>query len=113
MDKVYKVDNLYLGMVEHFQKGKRVTNAHVLVKSVYDGEMLDLNLCKMINEEMSDDDEIYFERTLIPFNEVSHSRINWGSVSREDALKLGYYMYDRYLKFLRIKRVPLVRSMKK
>lgn len=112
MDKMFSIDNLYLGMVEHIQKGKAVTNTHVLVKSIYENEMLDLNLCRMVNEEITDAEEIYFERTVIPFSDILVSKINWNRLSREDSLKLGYFLYDRYLKFLRIKRVPLKRSKK-
>lgn len=104
--RVYKIDSLYMGLVEYLVKGKAVMDVHVLSKSKYEDEMYDLNLCQFISN--TGDEEIYYQKSLIPMNDVLYaSRVNWTSLSREDALKIGTFMHGKYMKFLNIKRLTL------
>ena len=109
--EVYELENLKLGIVEYFERDKSVMGIHVLVDTPYPSEKYDLNLCKVISD--SGEKEIFFPKTLVPFNELlMNSRINFGSLDRENALKVASFLPDRFMKFMRIKRVSLTLNKK-
>lgn len=112
MEEKYNIEDLQVGLVECFKNGKIVTEMHTLFETSYADVMYDLDLCKTV--DVDGEKEIYYPKSLISYEFLlSNSRINWKFVNREDALKIKYFLADKYMKFLRIKRVNLTRKIQK
>ena len=96
----YSFNDLYFGLVEYYHKNDYKLDVHALYKDTNTEELFDLDLCKPILPYGYD--EKYFEESLISFAEVLYkTRISWGKISREDALKLKENYIKHYFSFLR------------
>ena len=84
-----------------FSNKKYSIDVHVLYKDDDSSEeVYDLNLNKPILTY--GEDERYYRKSLVSFKDLLlTSRISWGFISREDALKISRLYDGYYFKFLR------------
>ena len=83
----YDVKKLYIGLVEYYKKNIKVLELHTLYDEMGSDKLMDLNFERPIPP--NGNDQRYYKRSLISFNEIlMRSKINYGHLNREDALKI-------------------------
>lgn len=107
----YDVKKLYMGLVEYYKKNIKVLELHTLYDDINSEELMDLNLERPILPYGNE--EYYYKKSLISFNEIlMRSKINYGHLNREDALKICNTHDGYYFMLLRIKNIRDIDDLK-
>lgn len=106
----YDFNKLYFSLVEYYTRNGTKLDVHTLYKDNETEELIDLDLSKPILPYGYE--ERYFEKSLIPFNDVLYrTRISWRSLNLGDALKIKENYIRYYFGFLRNKGINDVNNL--
>lgn len=107
----YDVKKLYMGIVEYYKGKIKVLELHTLYDDMNSEELMDLNIERPVLPY--GEEENYYKKSLISYNEIlMKSRINYGHLNKEDALKIAKYKEGYYFKLLRYKHIETIENLK-